>query len=258
MQFDWWTLGLQTVNVLVLIWLLQRFLLKPVLGLIATRREEVERAFEDATLEKEQAREAERRLESQQRELAESSEGVLAESHARAREAYRETVEKGQREAKEFLETERRRIEDERRDALIGLRDKAFDLSVDLARQLLGELDPATVGHAFLASIDQFLGSLPTDELEELRHQIAQGAAPQVVTASPLEQGEKQRWFEMLAGLLGSEAEIRFETDDALIAGAELHIRNVVMRFSWRDKLAAARKALADEEEPNADARTRP
>lgn len=254
MQFDWWTLGLQTVNVLVLIWLLQRFLLKPLLGLIAHRREEVERAFKEAAAQKEEAKAAERRFEEQQRGLEERSEAALEESHARAGEAYRETVEKGRREAEEFLTAERRRIEDERRDALIELQDKAFDLSVDLAGRLLAELDPATVDRAFLAAIDRYLETLPDDELAELRREAADGTVLRMVTASPLDGSQQKRWAASLSKILDSEAEIAFETDDALIAGAELHFRNAVVRFSWRDKLAAARKILASEEETDADA----
>jgi len=255
MQFDWWTLGLQTVNVLILIWLLRRFLFKPVLGLIRDRRQEVERAFQEAGLEGKKAKEAESRLESQQRELAQQAEGILEESHVRARETYDDTLEKARSEAKQLLETARRRIEDERRDALIELRDKTFDLSVELARRLLGELDPDTVSQAFMASMEKYLGSLPDDELSELRRQLAEGAQPLVVTASPLDPAERQRWLDMLAGILGSKTQIRFEADDALIAGAELHFRHAVMRFSWRDKLVAARKAFAEDEDSDADAR---
>jgi len=256
MQFNWWTMALQTVNVVVLIWVLQRFLFKPVLGLIVRRREEVERAFEEASAEMENAHETEKRLEEQKRDLAEQSEAILEESHAKARDAYRETVEKGRREAEQFMEAERRRIEDERRDALIELRDKAIELSIDLAGQLLGELDPTIVGKAFLASIERYLNALPADELEDLRRQTAQGGALRIVTALPLDDAEQRRWSETLAGILGSGTEVHFEQDDALIAGAELHFRNTVLRFNWRDKLAAARKTLArEEEEPDADAR---
>lgn len=253
MQFDWWTLGLQTVNVLILIWLLQRFLLKPILGLVARRREEVERVFEEADAQREEASAAERRFEEQQRDLAERSEAVLEESHVRANEAYRETVEKGRREAKEFLDAERRRIEDERRDALIELRDKAFDLAVDMAGQLLGELDPATVDQAFLEAIDRYLEALPEDELAELRREAASKPVLRVVTAKPLDHAEQRRWADRLARTLNSGAEVAFDTDDALIAGAELHFRNAVVRFSWRDKLAILRKTLASEEETDAD-----
>src|SRR5580693_5987928 len=38
MQIDWWTLGLQAVNALVLIWLLAHFLFRPVVNAIGTRQ----------------------------------------------------------------------------------------------------------------------------------------------------------------------------------------------------------------------------
>ena len=38
MTFDWWTLGLQTVNIVILVWLLQRFFWAPIAGMIAERR----------------------------------------------------------------------------------------------------------------------------------------------------------------------------------------------------------------------------
>lgn len=38
MTIDWWTLGLQTVNVLVLVWILARFLFRPVARIIADRQ----------------------------------------------------------------------------------------------------------------------------------------------------------------------------------------------------------------------------
>src|SRR3546814_21092072 len=41
MHFDWWTLALQTVNFAIPVWLLQRFLYKPVLRLIDSPRAEV-------------------------------------------------------------------------------------------------------------------------------------------------------------------------------------------------------------------------
>ncbi len=38
MRIDWSTLALQTINALVLIWLLARFLFRPVAGIIAERQ----------------------------------------------------------------------------------------------------------------------------------------------------------------------------------------------------------------------------
>ena len=38
MRIDWWTLGLQTFNVLVLVLILSRFLFRPVAAIIEERR----------------------------------------------------------------------------------------------------------------------------------------------------------------------------------------------------------------------------
>ena len=48
MSFDWWTFGLQVINFLVLVWLLQRFLYKPVRRIIEQRRELAGKALSEA------------------------------------------------------------------------------------------------------------------------------------------------------------------------------------------------------------------
>src|SRR5215471_6750937 len=48
MHLDWWTIGLQTINFGILVWLLHRFLYKPVLTMIDARKAEVGRQFDAA------------------------------------------------------------------------------------------------------------------------------------------------------------------------------------------------------------------
>jgi hypothetical protein len=48
MKIDWWTLGLQTLNALVLIWLLSRFLFQPVANIFAARQKAAEQVLSDA------------------------------------------------------------------------------------------------------------------------------------------------------------------------------------------------------------------
>ena len=48
MRFDWTTLALQTVNVLVLLWLLRRFLFRPVVEIIAERKDAAEKLLAEA------------------------------------------------------------------------------------------------------------------------------------------------------------------------------------------------------------------
>ena len=56
MQIDWWTLGLQAVNALVLIWLLAHFLFRPVVNAIGTRQKAAGQLLADAKAAKEAQR----------------------------------------------------------------------------------------------------------------------------------------------------------------------------------------------------------
>ena len=55
MRIDWWTLSLQTVNVLILIWILSRFLFRPVVAMIDERRAATAKVLSDAEAAKKQA-----------------------------------------------------------------------------------------------------------------------------------------------------------------------------------------------------------
>ena len=57
MEIDWWTLAIQTVNFLVVVWLLSRFLYRPVRRMIEAREADDRKAAEDAAAK---AAEAER------------------------------------------------------------------------------------------------------------------------------------------------------------------------------------------------------
>ncbi|MFW2410409.1 hypothetical protein ACN4GS_22105, partial [Burkholderia pseudomallei] len=55
MRIDWSTLALQTVNVVVLVWLLSRFLFRPVSDIIAKRQAAARKLIDDASRERDAA-----------------------------------------------------------------------------------------------------------------------------------------------------------------------------------------------------------
>src|SRR5450432_3984776 len=80
MTIDWWTLGIQTVNVLILVWLLGRFFWRPVAAMIEQRRAAARGQATAALAEIERTRAG----------FAQEREAILAAAHdaaERAREA---------------------------------------------------------------------------------------------------------------------------------------------------------------------------
>jgi F-type H+-transporting ATPase subunit b len=84
MHIDWSTLALQTVNVLILIWLLARFLFRPVRNIIAERSAAAEKMLADAAARRTQAEADAAEVQQRLQNVAAEAERVLSEARAQA------------------------------------------------------------------------------------------------------------------------------------------------------------------------------
>ena len=237
MTFDWWTFALQVVNFAILVWLLNRFLYKPVLRAIDARRAEA-----DAALDQAAKREADAKA--QLAAIEETRKGIAAERAAALDAAAKEADKiaaarraEGERDAAALIDNARKAIASERTEALSELRGQALSLGLDVARKLLDELPPASRAEAWLEKIESYLAALKPEERDELRRGLANGAGLKVVTACALPATEEAEWRAQLASTFGGDVALTFETDPALIAGAELHFPTAVLQLSWRNAL---------------------
>ena len=90
MHLDPWTLALQTINVLVLVWLLARFLFRPVAAIIAARRAAADALMADAEAARAKAAAEAAALAQQRQGLADDGDRIVAAARAAA-EAERAT-----------------------------------------------------------------------------------------------------------------------------------------------------------------------
>ena len=67
MLIDWFTVGAQALNFVVLVWLMKRFLYKPILDAIDAREKRIAAELADADAKKAEAQEGARRVPAQER-----------------------------------------------------------------------------------------------------------------------------------------------------------------------------------------------
>src|SRR5271169_5652370 len=84
MTIDWWTIGIQTVNVVVLVWLLGRFFWRPVAGMIEQRRASAQQILAEAEAKRSQAAAALAEIERTRAGFAQEREAILAAAHEAA------------------------------------------------------------------------------------------------------------------------------------------------------------------------------
>lgn len=246
MSFDWWTLGLQTVNFAVLVWLLHRLLYKPVLRMIDARRAEMEKQYAEAGAATIKAQEQLAEVEAARSKIVGEREATLKAAAAQAEEAAKTRRAQAEREAAALLEGARKSIAEERHQALAEARSIAIDLGAEVARRLLDEAPLKARSEAWLDYIEHYLAALPETEKAALAGQLENGDAVTVVTASSLGKEEVETWRARLRRSLGDGVSLVFNADPALLAGAELHFPAAVLHFSWQNALASARLELEE------------
>lgn len=245
MHFDWSTLALQTVNFAILVWLLHRFLYRPVLRLLDARRTEIDKQYAKAHMSEAKAKDELAAVETERAGIAAERAAALEQASAQATEAAAARRAQAEREAAELLDAARKTLAAERDLALAKARRAALDLGTDIAGRLLAEMPMNLRAEAWLARLEEHLASLPQTERDVLTQQLVDGAQLTVVTASALPAETAEAWRARLQGALGDQVAIGFGTDRHLVAGAELHFPNSVLRFSWQSALAAMRAEVA-------------
>jgi F-type H+-transporting ATPase subunit b len=240
---DWWTLGIQFLNVAILVWLMAHFFWKPVASMIDRRRDRVSRTLAEA-------REAARTVEAERAEVARIRSGfeaerdkLLADARDEARDTASDLLTRARKQAEEIRQEAMAEAERERAAEAESWREMASHLAVDIAGKLLSAPAPDEVQAGFLDGIVTELSELP----ERSRDPGGEGRVT-VTSAAPLDPAGQAACSGRIQDALGPGWAVDFETDADLIAGFEVSGPSFVVRNSWRATLERIRRELDDVE----------
>ncbi len=244
MTINWWTLGIQAVNVVILVWLLGHFFWRPVVAMIEQRRAATRKVLAEAEAERSAASAALAQIERTRAGFASERLSILDTARQAADRAREARLGEAEKEAQALRDAAQAAIAKDRQAADKAWADGAERLAIDIAQRLVGRLDGPTVRAAFLDWLVAEIRALP----EAARIAAAGGATLEAITAAPLEKTEQERCAKAIAQALGVDATIVFNSDKALIAGLELRGPHLVVKNSWRADLASILADLAHDE----------
>jgi len=232
MLIDWFTVAAQAVNFLVLVWLLQHFLYKPILSAIDAREAKIA-----ATLAAAAARQTE--AQGSRDELTGKLKALDAERAARLAQA---TLD-GQHEREQLLDAARRDAADLVAKQRSALRDDATSLTDRMARLATAEVFSIT-GKAFndLASADleERLGGVFAQRLRQMNKDAKaafatalgqSGMSAVVRTRVAMRDGEKATLRNAVNETFSADVHLEFETVPAADYGIDLSAGG--QRLAW-------------------------
>jgi F-type H+-transporting ATPase subunit b len=244
MHIDWWTLGLQTVNLLVLLWLLGRFLFRPMARIVADRQEAADRLLQDAEARKSEAEAAAKAARDEHEAAIAQRAAKLKEAQADAEAARTSLIEEAHRET--------RRMQDEAQAAMAHMRAEeeartnraANALAADIAARLLDRPAAQLPLTGFLAGFESALTSLPQDA----RARIGAQDKPIVIrVAHPPSESDLAALRASLSRALGRDVQFETKVDAALIGGLALETDMAAVDNSLRADLERVREGLNDD-----------
>lgn len=239
MNFSWWTFALQAINFLILVWLLKRFLFKPVSAIVVRRKEEIASGMAAALAEKQKALDLERELQVQRAGIEAERRKAIEEQRPQLAAERKRIIDEARAEAEKIHNQAATQLGEERAAATQELFSRTVELAMHLAERLLRELALPSIEHAFLIRVLDYLDHLPAQDRAALVSQLGPNALL-VTTAHTLDAVEEAQWHEQLQKRVGAAAGIKFNSDPALIAGAEITFPSAILRFNWHDALVNA------------------
>lgn len=238
MELNWSTFLLEIINFLVLVWILKRFLYKPVLDVIARRRAGIEERLAKAQHLHNEAdklkAEYDNRLVDWEHERQQAKDNLsqeLSEERVRQLEQLHTTLKQEQNKAKVS------QLQQQAKTAR-AVEYQALQQSAQFATRLLNQASGPELEARLIDLLLENLTNLSQDQITTLSTQWGKQAETiMVASAYPLPESQRINMEMAFKKLIGSAIPVKYKQDSELLAGLNVTIGAWVLQANIRDEL---------------------
>lgn len=246
MLIDWFTVGAQIVNFLVLIWLLKHFLYKPVLDAIDAREQRIARREQAAADAQAAAEQVQAQLAQQQTDFEQQHKALLQQAAAEAQTARQQLLDSAREEASNLRSQWQEALRKEQQNLRQSITARTSHEVFAIARKTLAELADAELESRIVSVFIQRLHNLEAAEKEQLQAAEANADFPMLIrSAFPLLANQQTALTQEVQDALQLTPNIRIETDPELLSGIELISNGHKVAWSIADYLEDMEAGLA-------------
>jgi F-type H+-transporting ATPase subunit b len=247
MLIDWFTVGAQIINFLILVWLLKRFLYKPILHAIDAREKRIAAELADAAAKQTEAQKERDEFQHKNEEFDQQRASLLSQATDEAK-TERQRLLDDARQAAEALSAKRQET----------LRNEAHSLNQTISRRTQQEvfaIARKALTDLATTTLEARLGEVFIRRLQEMDDKGKAGLAAalkasanpaRVRSAFDLPAEQRAVIQKALNETFSAEIPVRFETAPDLISGIELTTNGHKVAWSIADYLLSLEKAIAD------------
>jgi F-type H+-transporting ATPase subunit b len=246
MLIDWFTVAVQIVNFLILVFLLKYFLYGRIIKAMDEREQRIAARLHEAEHQQQEA-EAEAASYQQKQQALESKRAeLLAQAREDADTQRQELLATARQEVESMQARWHKAVRDEKDAFLRNLRQRASQQTLAMARRTLMDLAHADLEQQMMAAFVEQLQTLDADVWEALAKSQQDSQQPLVVhSAFEVPPAARQQLRHLLQERLGETVTVRFETAPEVICGIELQTDGRKIAWSLEHYLEALEESLA-------------
>lgn len=259
MLIDWFTVGAQTLNFVILVWLMKRFLYQPILNAIDAREKSIADELTRADTISQQAKQEKTSYESKNLEFDQRRDQLMTEATEAANSERQRQMEVAHQTAQALEKTQQQALQNNMKALHGSIRQAAQQALFTIAKNALRDLAAVDIESQMIAVFVSQLRDLNNDQKGVL--QTALKSAPLTVRSSnSLTLDQQNSIATALKALLASEAldnhspdkkrannrhPLLFEQSTELIGGIELRSNGFKIGWSVADYLQSLEDSLA-------------
>jgi F-type H+-transporting ATPase subunit b len=251
MLIDWFTVGAQALNFVILVWLMKRFLYKPILDAIDSREKRIADALADADAKKAEAHQERDEFQHKNDELERQRAALLGQATKDA-EAERQRLLDEARQAADALSARRQealRGDSQRLNQALMRRTQQEVFAI--ARKALADLATASLEERIAEVFARRLRALDGPAKESVARALTTGTGPALVRSAFELPAEPRAAIQSAVNeAFSADIALRFETARDLVGGIELSANGQKVAWSIADYLALLQKGVDELMQP--------
>lgn len=246
MLIDWFTVVAQGLNFLVLVWLLKRYLYKPVLAAIDARENHIALTIADAELQKKAAEQERQALEARKAALDGQVADFLKQAAVAAAAERARLLAYARMEADSLREKQMAALREDEKRLRGDIAHRAQQEVLAMARQVLQVLAGASLEERVVAVFLKALRGLDAPAKTTLLTAFGGGTDAVVRSAFDLPETQRALIRQAVDGEFSMSSTLGFEVAGELLCGLELVVGGQKLSWSIADYMHGLEQRLAD------------
>ena len=238
MLINWFTVIAQIINFLILVFLLQRFLYKPIMQTIKKRQTMIDAKWEDAEIAQEEAQREADTYRQQQQKLQQQEQAMTAQMVHKVEQEHTQLLTKARREVEEMQKKWREALSQEQNDFIRSLRQQIAEQTYVIARQALQDLANADLEQQMIASFCQRLQNIDENQKQIITQSLQDSHQPIIIKSSfEISPESRQQITKNLQIQVINDNPLEFQTSPDLICGIQVKLAGFVISWNLDDYL---------------------